>query len=237
MNIPSGLAPGFSLGPELTALKEFTADFPPDVRGLAIGNSDAIRTIHNSFHAPQSLIHDEKNDADKDADAFHFVAYIPAAGGLYELDGLKEGPLRLCECTVDDWLARASEAVTARIAKYSETEQRFNLMAVVRNRLEMCEEQLSRAQRELEHLRKNEEESSGSASADEEAITRKKIASAEAAGRELSSAVAAEQRKRQRWRDENIRRRTDYTPFAFNLLKALAAEGQLQGLVATAEEQ
>ena len=138
---------------------------------------------------------------------------------------------------MDDWLARASEAVTARIAKYSETEQRFNLMAVVRNRLEMCEEQLSRAQRELEHLRKNEEESSGSASADEEAITRKKIASAEAAGRELSSAVAAEQRKRQRWRDENIRRRTDYTPFAFNLLKALAAEGQLQGLVATAEEQ
>ncbi|KAG7672089.1 hypothetical protein Ndes2526B_g06944 [Nannochloris sp. 'desiccata'] len=237
MNIQPEQAQGFQLGQELTALRDFTSDFPPDVRGLAIGNSEAIRTVHNSFHPPQPLFPDE-NDNNKDGEAFHFVAYVPVAGGLYELDGLKPGPIRLCDCSLDEWLTHASDAVTARIARYSESEQRFNLMAVVRSRKDLLEEQLEEAQQNAENLRKELEISAGTGGGvNNTEDVDIKLAGSEAEVQELKAAIAQESSKRQRWANENLRRRTDFTPFAFNLLKALATEGQLQGLVSTAEEK
>lgn len=37
---------------------------------------------------------DAKTSA-KEEDAFHFVSYVPVNGRLYELDGLREGPIDL----------------------------------------------------------------------------------------------------------------------------------------------
>ena len=162
------------------------------------------------------------------------MAYIPAAGGLYELDGLKPGPIRLCDCSIDEWLTHAAEAVTARIAKYSESEQRFNLMAIVRSRKDLLEEKLVEAQKQAENLQKQRESGVSSGTTDDVDM---ELAGVEAEVQELAAAVAQEASKRQRWADENLRRRTDFTPFAFNLLKELAAEGQLKGLVSTAEEK
>lgn len=202
MNIQPEQAQGFQLGQELTALRDFTSDFPPDVRGLAIDNSEAIRTVHNSFHPPQPLIPDE-NDNNKDGEAFHFVAYVPVAGGLYELDGLKPGPIRLCDCSLDEWLTHASDAVTARIARYSESEQRFNLMAVVRSRKDLLEEQLEEAQQNAENLRKELEISAGTGGGGNNTEDVDiKLAGSEAEVQELKAAIAQESSKRQRWANE-----------------------------------
>lgn len=67
---------------------------------------------------------------------------------MFELDGLKSGPIILGEIPTtgqgdltssggisdDRWLTVASPAIEERIAKYSSGEIRFNLMAIVKNR-------------------------------------------------------------------------------------------------------
>jgi hypothetical protein len=37
------------------------------------------------------------------------VAYVPRRGTLWELDGLREGPIPLCEAHDGDWLDKVSE--------------------------------------------------------------------------------------------------------------------------------
>jgi len=41
--------------------------------GEAIGNSEAIRRIHNSFAAPESIVSEESPEAKDSDDLFHFV--------------------------------------------------------------------------------------------------------------------------------------------------------------------
>jgi len=90
------------LGGTLSDFRSFTSHFPPDLRGEAIGSSEAIRAAHNSFgRADDAFLGGDpgrpKRAATDDDDVFHFVAYVPHAadGCVYELDGLQPGPIRV----------------------------------------------------------------------------------------------------------------------------------------------
>ncbi|OBS80029.1 hypothetical protein A6R68_21770, partial [Neotoma lepida] len=82
------------LGETLSEFKEFSQSFDAAMKGLALSNSDVIRQVHNSFARQQMFEFDTKTLA-KEEDAFHFVSYVPVNGRLYELDGLREGPIDL----------------------------------------------------------------------------------------------------------------------------------------------
>jgi ubiquitin carboxyl-terminal hydrolase L5 len=77
--VVSGAVPltRFNLGPTLSEFKSFTESFPPELKGEAIGASDEIRTVHNSFARKDTFLVEDgpKRIASKDDDVFHFVAY------------------------------------------------------------------------------------------------------------------------------------------------------------------
>ncbi|KAG5677277.1 hypothetical protein PVAND_007047 [Polypedilum vanderplanki] len=204
------------LGSTLTDFKEFTQSFDAYNRGLALSNAAQIRTVHNSF-ARQTLFEMDNSKNKKDEDVFHFISYMPIGGRLYELDGLKEGPIDLGEVGNKNWLDVVRPVIEKRIQKYSEGEIHFNLMAVVSDKKLL-------AQRQLDALLN---------SADDEMETDTKQNEIT----KLRMQIEDETMKRKRYRIENIRRKHNYLPLIVELLRILGEKGQLMPLYEKAKQR
>lgn len=203
-------SPDVELGQALAEFKAFTAEFPADLKGLAISNSDQIRLAHNSFSRAEPFVIEERK-ATADDDVYHFVAYVPVNGKVYELDGLREGPICLGDVPAeggrDAWLRVACPVIQQRIEKYAASEIRFNLLALIRNRIDAYQEQLAQ-------LVEQEQTS--------------EVAQLVA---QLQADIAGEEHKRANWAAENVRRKHNYIPLIVELLKSLAEKKQLAPLI------
>lgn len=131
------------LGDELRNFKEFAAALPSDMKGLTISNSELIRNVHNSFARPEPFVSEEEKQESSSEDVFHFISYTHVNGRLYELDGLQKGPILLGECTADNWLDKVGPEIQKRIETYAKSEIRFNLMALVQDKVQALEAQLA----------------------------------------------------------------------------------------------
>lgn len=71
----------------------------------------------NPLVTRQQLFEYDETLAKKGDDVFHFVAYLPINGRLYELDGLQEGPLDHGSCDQNDWIKSVKPVLEKRIAR------------------------------------------------------------------------------------------------------------------------
>jgi len=208
--------PSVDLGKTLSSFKKFTREFDPATRGLALSNCDPIRQVHNSF-SRQQMFEFDHHISKKDDDVYHFVGYIPIAGRLYELDGLKDGPIDLGPVpTNTDWLDVARPVIERRIQKYSADEIHFNLMAVTTDRLIQYQQQLEDVVKQMQSMETDDLQARLS---------------------QLQQLITEEEHKRDRFKVESIRRRHNYLPFIMETLKILAEDGKLVDLVEKAKEK
>lgn len=217
-----------TLGTTLTDFHSFTADFPPVLKGEAISSSQEIKTAHNAFGRQDAFLQEGKVHAPSESDeAFHFVAYVPQNGSVYELDGLQKGPIvvgsvddAMNEGSADDnkdnaWLSIARAAIQERMIAGGD-HVKFNLMAVI-------EDKRVKLQKDLEGLQQDAVSSASNDSA--------------AKYTETMEALQLENHKREQWKVENQRRRHNYVPLCMQLLQELAAAGTLPQLTQEAQER
>ncbi|KAI8370974.1 ubiquitin carboxyl-terminal hydrolase [Blakeslea trispora] len=211
------------IGQELKNFREFTADFPPDLKGLAISNSDLIRSVHNSFARSDPFVNEMVDpNAGKDQDVYHFVAFTPVCGALFELDGLSQGPVNLGPCDEENWVHIANEAIKRRMEGYGDSELHFSLMALIPDQVEQYEELKEEAECMLLSLPENDTEARNRVNRERAMFDR---------------LLNQEKEKRKRWHRENLLRKHNFIPMIYNMLRHLAEKDQLDPLITQAKQK
>lgn len=241
-----------ALGDELTRLKEFTMPLPPSDRGLAISNSDLIRSTHNSF-AQQEPFEFIQSKKPKKGEVYHFVSYIHFKGRIYELDGLQNGPILHGECHEYEWVEHIKPIIAKRIEEFSGNEIRFNLLAIVNNRRESFKKEFNTITLKIVAIKTKlmsldqevegdemesefDEEYFSSLSDDVDAL-KIELEYLKNEMDKTSQELSLENIKYDKWRVENQRRKHNYIPFIFQLLEKLADEQKLIPLLDAAKEK
>ncbi|THH09452.1 hypothetical protein EW145_g2014 [Phellinidium pouzarii] len=193
--------PALKTGPELQDLLSFTTGMDAQTRGLAITSSGFLREAHNALSPPSAISLDGLHVPKTSEEAYHFVVYLPVAGSVYELDGLKRSPVRHGAHSDggEGWTSKAREIIEARIATYPPGSLAFNLMAIHDDSLPHLQAHLRAAQ-----------------SAGDDFVTA-----------ELASMISQENDKRMRWAFENSLRRHNHVGLVHALTLALAKAGLL----------
>ena len=225
------------IGPTLKELKSFTDGMDPVNRGFAISNSEKIRLEHNKFSHPEPFVFAKKKAKDGD-DVFHFVSYIHFKNAIYEIDGLQKGPI-LIEKDVkeEDWIKKVKPYIQNRISLYSQSEIKFNLLALVPDRLEKAkklDEDLNKRKKYVEGLidgsikPSNEDKDLEEYNKMDKEQLQNTLKDFESLIKNNLQTIKDEEYKVKKYKEENERRQYNYIPFIFEILKTMAEKGQLE---------
>ncbi|KAL0939470.1 ubiquitin carboxyl-terminal hydrolase [Colletotrichum truncatum] len=165
------------LGPKLQEFKAATNDLSTPLRGHALGSNHFIRSVHNAFtrrmdhlnadlaleneaaeskkkkrRGPSKARRSKKQKVDSES-GYHFIAYVPANGSVWELDGLKTRPV--CLGPLKDgthWTNLVRPDIQARMLQFEESALSFNLLALCNSPLTIIAKSLARTIRSFELL-------------------------------------------------------------------------------------
>mmetsp|Transcript_11458 Transcript_11458/g.29093 ORF Transcript_11458/g.29093 Transcript_11458/m.29093 type:complete len:152 (+) Transcript_11458:506-961(+) len=144
----------------------------------------------------------------------------------------------------ENWLEKICPIIQERIETYSRSEIRFNLLGLIKNRVDLLQSELTEAKKRKMQLEETEDGQAGSGLArdgngegsNDGGSRASKIAKIEGEISNINDKIAVEEEKRKAWKDENIRRKHNYIPFLFNFLKILAEKNKLKPLIEKAQE-
>ena len=148
------------LGEELQRFKASTQNLLPKARGLALDSFESVRNVHNSFATENDKLYVDarlKDDAkaanskkraqerwkgrkgrkkakmvDDDETGLHFVAFVPAMGQLWRLDGLEREPTSVGRIAEGgNWLMMVVPILEAQFNAAAMNELEFSLLSVV----------------------------------------------------------------------------------------------------------
>lgn len=112
---------------------------PADIRGainaIATTTLDASKKKAKTDPPPNKRAKTAKKPVIKETESseeevYHFIGYVPAFGKVWELDGLKSGPLEVGEISKDsEWMDVVRPALRTKMRKYGHIQ--FSLLAIV----------------------------------------------------------------------------------------------------------
>jgi ubiquitin carboxyl-terminal hydrolase L5 len=108
---------------------------------------------------------EQKTDKEEEEETYHFIGYVPAYGKVWELDGLKSGPLEVGELPEDSssttsskdpnrgWMDVVRPALRMKMEKYGGSGNdgsniRFSLLAIVDDLYQKASDELELLKRE-----------------------------------------------------------------------------------------
>ncbi|KAL7675780.1 hypothetical protein ACOME3_002044 [Neoechinorhynchus agilis] len=215
------------LGEVLSDFHDFTLPLDFETRGMALSNCEAIVKTHNKYKDQSLFDHVEITTGlpnVKRQNPFHYVVFMPIDGHLYELDGLQAGPK---DCGGEDggsgmdknsWIRRAIEIMRQRMAYGAEIDDgQFNIMVVCGDLLKKYKEKHA----EIVSATGN------GIPTEEQMIEMARI----------ESLVQHETEKMDRYKQENVFRLHNWTPFVIELLKLMATHNLLHSAVEKATKK
>ncbi|CAJ0647304.1 10920_t:CDS:10 [Entrophospora sp. SA101] len=111
-----------TLSDDLQKFKEFCWDFSPTMKGFAITNVPKFREIHNSV-------------ARRSFNNYHYIAYVPVDGKIYQLDGLYPDPVKIGEYDDESkWFDAAKGVMCERTMGFYVEGIEFVLLAITRDK-------------------------------------------------------------------------------------------------------